>query len=96
MPSITMQGEGFGSLAADSIIRNAATEAEFRRLVAAFKIFLEATVALKRREEGDEAAWAFHHAARAALNERIAFYAQQDGQDIRPVREQPGCRGGEQ
>ncbi|MET0528511.1 MAG: hypothetical protein ABW003_09225 [Microvirga sp.] len=75
MSSIMMQGRGFGGLAADSIIRNATTEGELMRLVAAFKIFLEATVALKRREEGEEIAWAFHHAARAALTERIPLCA---------------------
>ena len=76
MLEFTMLGEGFGRLAAEAVIRKASTESELERLVAAFQIFLETTVALKRREEGEEAAWAFHHAARAALNERIARYAQ--------------------
>jgi hypothetical protein len=80
MPSFTMQGEVFGRLAGDAILKKAATRTELKRMVATFQIFMDATAALKRREQGEEAAAAFKQAALAALVERIALYAQQDEQ----------------
>jgi len=77
MLGITVLGEGFGKLAAEAIIRRASTESEFERLVAAFQIFLEGTIARKRREEGEEAASAFGQAARASFAERMAQQAEQ-------------------
>ncbi|MET0745289.1 MAG: hypothetical protein ABWY78_18105 [Microvirga sp.] len=79
MPRITLQGEEFGRLAGDAIraiIEKANTRSEHMRLMAAFQIFMEATVALKKQEEGKEAASAFDQAARAALGRHCALFTQ--------------------
>ena len=82
-----MQGEVFGRLAGEAILKKAATRTELKRMVATFQIFMEATATLKRKEQGEEAAAAFKQATLAAQVERIAFYAQQDEQGTRPESE---------
>ncbi|MET0528085.1 MAG: hypothetical protein ABW003_07035 [Microvirga sp.] len=77
MTPITSQGEEFGQLAGEAIeaiIRKANTQLELMRLMAAFQIFMDATVALKSQEEGKEAASAFDKDARAALGRRCALF----------------------
>jgi hypothetical protein len=81
--SITMQVERFGRLADEATITKATAGSKFKRMVARFQIFLEATVALKRREQREPAASAFHQ---AALDERIALHTQQAGPPIRSVK----------
>ena len=84
VPSFTIQGEVFGRLAGEAILKKAATRTELKRMVATFQIFMDATAALKRSEQGEEAAAAFKQAALAALVESIALYAQHAEPDIRP------------
>lgn len=79
MLRIMSQGDAFGRLAGEAIeaiIEKANTRLELMRLVAAFQVFMEATVALKNQEEGKEAASAFDQAARAALGQRFARFTQ--------------------
>lgn len=72
MSSIPMQGETLGRLAAESIIRESATQEELNRQLAAFLILLGQIVELKREEEGEAAAAAFEQGARNAIAARFA------------------------
>ena len=88
MPSLTVQGEEFGRLAGDAIetiLKKATTRAELKRLMAAFQIFMEATIALKKREGGPAAAWAFNQAARATtLGRRSVLFTDQSNPCSQP------------
>ncbi|MET0745288.1 MAG: hypothetical protein ABWY78_18100 [Microvirga sp.] len=87
MRSIMMQGDEFGRIAGEAILRRATSETQLKRLVAAFQIFLGATVALKRQEGGKEAASQFDQAALAALGRRIALFRGGPGRAPEPRHE---------
>ena len=87
MPSITIQGEEFGRLAGEAIetiLEKANTNAEFNRLVAAFQVFMEATDAFTKQEEGSAAASVFVQAARQAFDARLAELDSLAEQSTRP------------
>ena len=68
----------FGRLAGEAIetiLEKANTCSELERLMEAFEIFIEATIALRKQEEDPADAVAFEQAARAALAQRIALVA---------------------